>query len=183
VHTPDFDRFRKLMTETARALPPKDPLDDAMIQAYWNALKDLPIEIVEACQKSWMRYGKWFPKPSELRPKGEAHKQQLPSEGPQRNNVRDYWRDVIVGEMCWWLGMSMVAFEPILVAAKDTLGGPLRALLDELEQQDRRDGRTVGQHKYAQRITGDLARQFKHLRTEHAPQLPEQRQSELEAFA
>jgi hypothetical protein len=49
----------------------------------------------------------------------------------------------------------------------------MRELLDELEIQDRRDGRTEGQYRYVTRKVVDLVRYNQHLRTPQAPMLPE----------
>ncbi|MEY4760666.1 MAG: hypothetical protein RLZZ200_522 [Pseudomonadota bacterium] len=182
MHTPDFDRFRALLDTTA-GLFNRDKLEDAMVQAYWNALRDLPIEIVEACAKSHQRHGKFFPKPFELRPKDEKPRQDLPDGGPARNHVRDYWRSCIVHEACAVFGQTVTSFEPVLIANKDTLGPPLLALLNELEQQDRRDGRTIGQHRYVQRRCDEIARGFRHLRTDRAPPLQTSAHEAEELFA
>lgn len=68
MHRPDFDRFRELLNALAGIFGKKPP-DDLQVQAYWNALRDLPLELVEQGVKHHTRYGKFFPKPVELRPK------------------------------------------------------------------------------------------------------------------
>lgn len=177
MHAPDFDRFRALLDQLA-ALFSREKPDDVLVQAYWNSLRDLPIEIVEACAKSHQRYGKFFPKPYELRPKDDKPRQDLPSGEAARNHVRDYWRNGVVHEASRVFGHTVASFEPVLIANKDSLGRQLVDLLDELEHQDRRDGRTIGQHRFAQRRCAEIARHMPHLRTERAPLLPEPQQQE-----
>lgn len=90
------------------------------------------------------------------------------------NYIRNYWRSCIVHDAVQAFGYrgELVQFEELLIAHRDDLGQPLRDLLDELEVQDRRDGRTEGQHRYVQRRCEELAHAFPHLRSEHAQQLP-----------
>lgn len=97
------------------------------------------------------------------------------------NHIRDYWRSCVVHEVSHHLGHSVTTFEPVLVANRDTLGRSLLALLDELESQERRDGRTVGQLRYCQHKAEQIARMFAQLATEHAPLLapPSRRDEEL----
>lgn len=69
MHSPDKRNFDQLMDTLGETFG--KPATDLMKQSYWMALKDQPWEVVETCAKSHMRYGKFFPKPSELRPKDE----------------------------------------------------------------------------------------------------------------
>jgi len=66
----DAEDFRKVMVDMALFPLPKgvEKVDD-LIPQYWNALKDQHIESVKRCAARHMRYGKFFPKPWELRPK------------------------------------------------------------------------------------------------------------------
>lgn len=66
----DFDHFRQIM-DTLSEVFAKPKLSDAALGAYWEALKDQHIAAVERAAKSHGRYGKFFPKPAELRPKTE----------------------------------------------------------------------------------------------------------------
>lgn len=115
----------------------------------------------------------------ELRAGGHSHM----SDPQGRNVVRDYWRSVIIGETCRAFGHTAESFEPVLIANSDALGHPMRSLLDELEQQERRDGRTEGQHRYVQRACGDIARAFPQLATPRAPKLPQPTRAEADLFA
>jgi hypothetical protein len=181
-HVRDYERFKNLVRRICTTLDKYTGADDfdPLMESWWKALRHVDYSVVEhKVERFLANAGEKtpFPRPSFMRPKDLS----VPDpNAPAGNHIRDYWRSVIVADMCWWLGMNDQQFEPILIAAKDTLGGPLRALLDECEQQDRRDGRTVGQHRYSQRITGDLARQFQHLRTDRAPSLPAAQQVQFE---
>ena len=69
MYRPDIDRFDSLMHQLGEAF---DKLvTPKQVELYWAALKDLPWEIVEQCGQNHMRYGKFFPKASELRPKAD----------------------------------------------------------------------------------------------------------------
>lgn len=81
MHRPDFEPFREHLNALAGIFG-KKPLDDAQVQAYWSALKDLPFELVERGVKHHTRYGKFFPKPSELRPRDDK-----PSGAPESGDV------------------------------------------------------------------------------------------------
>lgn len=70
MHRPDFENFRALLNSLATTFGKKPP-DDIQVQAYWNALRDLPYELVEQGARHHTRYGKFYPKPVELRPKDE----------------------------------------------------------------------------------------------------------------
>jgi hypothetical protein len=70
MYSNDFDQFRQIM-DTLSEVFAKPKLSDAAIAAYWEALKDQHIAAVERAAKSHGRYGKFFPKPAELRPKTE----------------------------------------------------------------------------------------------------------------
>jgi len=69
MYRPDADRFTALMHQLGDAFD--KAVTPAQIDLYWNALKDLPWEIVDQCAQGHMRFGKFFPKASELRPKGD----------------------------------------------------------------------------------------------------------------
>ena len=69
MYRPDADRFTQLMHQLGEVFD--KVVSPKQIDLYWNALRDLPWEIVEACAQGHMRFGKFFPKASELRPKGD----------------------------------------------------------------------------------------------------------------
>jgi hypothetical protein len=93
MHSPDKKNFDELMERLGETF--SKPVTDLMKQTYWVALKDQPWEIVEACANSHCRYGKFFPKPAELRPKGEKHVEQ-DSAAIERNEkfIVDTWEQL-----------------------------------------------------------------------------------------
>jgi hypothetical protein len=66
----DFDTFRGILEQCALTFGKGKP-DDALVQSYWKALKDLQISTVAHRAEMHARYEKFFPKPFELRPKDE----------------------------------------------------------------------------------------------------------------
>jgi hypothetical protein len=72
MHKSDFDVFSTLLAQLGTVYSKK--LDDGLIQAYWSALKDQSLATVSEMAKVHMRYGKFFPKPVELRPKDSRDK-------------------------------------------------------------------------------------------------------------
>lgn len=159
MHKPDYDRFRAMLDEHALMFN-RDKPDDILVQAYWNSLKDLPWEIVEACGKAHQRFGKFFPKPVELRPRDEKPRQNLPTGEAPRNLVRDYWRSAVVTDVARAYGLSVMALEPI-VESNSGLAGAMLSVIDELEMLEKRDGRTIGQHRYSQRRGEEIANAFR----------------------
>jgi hypothetical protein len=153
------------------------------IEAWWTGLQKMPFPVFVRCMEHLLAAQAWpdyLPKRKGDMAPGDLWKiaRELRAgagEGDPagRNHIRDYWRGAIVHNVAAALGHTAVTFEPVLVAHKDSMGRAMRTLLDELEQQDRRDGRTIGQHIYAQRKCEDIARMFPHLATERAPRLPE----------
>ena len=65
---PDFEDFRKLLDQQAEIFRCAKP-SDVLVQAYWQALTDVPLEAVQRCSALHLKRGKFFPKPFELRPK------------------------------------------------------------------------------------------------------------------
>ena len=158
MHRPDFDEFRKTLN-TLSTLFGKPPLDDLAVQAYWNALKDQTLEAVRRGAEYHARYGKFFPKPVELRPRDERKPQQ-PGQDDGTNWARGYWRTQIVMGMCAELVESWAQFERTLLAYQQYLAEPLRALLNECETSDRRDGRTDELHAKCRTECRAIARWF-----------------------
>lgn len=68
MHQPDFEEFRKLLDELAKLFGKPKP-DDETTQIYFRALSNLPFDAVRRAANHHERYGKFFPKPVELRPK------------------------------------------------------------------------------------------------------------------
>jgi len=67
VHTADREQFLALL-DTCADVFGKPKLDDLKAQVYWRALRDLSLERVRHGVEMHLRFGKFFPKPRELRP-------------------------------------------------------------------------------------------------------------------
>jgi len=67
VHQADFDHFSAVLGKLAVVYGKK--LDNELVQAYWDALKDQSLVAIIDLATTHTRYGKFFPKPVELRPK------------------------------------------------------------------------------------------------------------------
>jgi hypothetical protein len=84
-----------------------------------------------------------------------------------RDHVRDYWRSVIVAEAQQAFGVPSSAMDDFLLANAGVTD-VLRDLLNEIDMQNKRDGRTIGQHRYAQRRCTALVLANCHLASAHA---------------
>jgi hypothetical protein len=73
MHQGDFEEFQAILTQLGETFSKK--LTNELTHAYWKALKDLQLTTVARLADTHVRYGKFFPKPSELRPK-DAPKEQ-----------------------------------------------------------------------------------------------------------
>lgn len=69
MHQGDFEGFATLMRRVAAVYSKK--LTDDVIQGYWIALKDQSLVTITELANTHTRYGKFFPKPNELRPKDD----------------------------------------------------------------------------------------------------------------
>ena len=63
----DFPEFSRILEKLAEVYGKELP--DTLVQAYWEALRDLSLGRVRQLAEQHMRKGKFFPKPMELRPK------------------------------------------------------------------------------------------------------------------
>ena len=63
----EFPEFETIVRRLEKIFAKK--LDDETIQAYWTALKDQSLATFRRFAERHERHGKFFPKPSELRPK------------------------------------------------------------------------------------------------------------------
>lgn len=63
----EFAEFESIVRRLEKIFTKK--LDDETIQAYWGALKDLSLATFRRFAERHEKHGKFFPKPSELRPK------------------------------------------------------------------------------------------------------------------
>jgi hypothetical protein len=164
------------------------------VEAWWIGLGKMSLPMFVRCMEHLLAAPAWpeyLPKRRGDMTPGDMWKiaKELrtgPGGAPvpgERNTIRDYWRAAIVHDTARALGHTAATLEPVLIAHKDSLGASMRTLLDEIEGQDRRDGRTVGQHRYVQRKCEQIARMFPRLATERAPRLPEAEREEEGIFA
>ena len=79
MHKPDFQAFRELLNQHARIFRREVP-DDSTVEVYWHALRDVSLDAVQRCAALHLKRGKFFPKPAELRPKGDSGKDVVASE-------------------------------------------------------------------------------------------------------
>lgn len=70
MHATDRDEFFALLDQLADVFG-KPKLDDLKSQSYWRALRDLPLATIRRCADTHQRFGKFFPKPVELRPRDD----------------------------------------------------------------------------------------------------------------
>jgi len=70
MHRAEFSQFRDLLDRCAEAFGKPKPTD-LVVQTYWRALSDVAWPTVQRCGESHLRYGKFFPKPADLRPQVE----------------------------------------------------------------------------------------------------------------
>lgn len=70
MHATDRDEFLALLDQLAEVFG-KPKLDDVKSQSYWRALRDLPLETIRRAAETHQRFGKFFPKPVELRPRDD----------------------------------------------------------------------------------------------------------------
>jgi hypothetical protein len=63
----EFAEFESIVRRLEKIFTKK--LDDETIQAYWGALKDQSLATFRRFAERYEKHGKYFPKPSELRPR------------------------------------------------------------------------------------------------------------------
>jgi hypothetical protein len=61
----DDPKFRSILASFGEVYG--KPISPQLASLWWESLKDLPIELVEAGAKSWIRHGKQFPRPAQVR--------------------------------------------------------------------------------------------------------------------
>lgn len=152
----DYHRFKSLLARICDTLG--KPLTDELLESWWKALKHIDFEVVSSKIETFLARADEstkFPRPAQMRPK---HLAPADPNEPVRDHVRDYWRSAVVFEAGKAVGLSMGELEPHVEEQAQTFGSALRALIDELQGQENRDGRTVGQHRYCQREAERIAR-------------------------
>lgn len=66
----DHADFTAILEGCAKVFGPKELTND-LKTTYWDALKDIPLQQIRELANAHMKRGKFFPKPTELRPKEE----------------------------------------------------------------------------------------------------------------
>lgn len=69
MHLSEFDQFRAILDEAFQVFD--KPLNDSLVKAYWEALKDQPLASVRRRAEYHTRHGKFCPRPKDLRPLDE----------------------------------------------------------------------------------------------------------------
>lgn len=124
MHKPDFDTFRQALNVLADTFGRK-PLDDLVLQVYWRALRDLPLEAFQRGCAYHARYGRHFPRPVELRPKDDK-----PTGAPESMDAQGEGAVQAEG----WLQRAYAAGDPLAQAAiREAAWARKLALTDERE--------------------------------------------------
>lgn len=107
----DVARFAKVMAALGETF--NETISDVRAEAYFGALDDLPMERVEHAATEWIKRGKFFPKPVELR--------EL-IEGSSADQAQIGWME-LVGEIrrVGWYGRPELS--PVVRATMEGLWG------------------------------------------------------------
>lgn len=105
MHQSEFEGFSAVLKRLAAAFSKK--LTDELTQAYWEALRDQSLSTVERIAAQRTRYGKFFPKPAELRP-SEAVQEEAKTEEAKRaraieDGVMRWFEDWRIADPQGWL--------------------------------------------------------------------------------
>lgn len=87
----DFEDFAALIGRMCTVFGKKP--SDELVSSYWEALKDLALPVVKRCADNHARYGKFFPKPYDLRPKddtGHGVKEDKDFKAALEQNIRNW---------------------------------------------------------------------------------------------
>jgi hypothetical protein len=66
-------------------------LSPQLAELYWDALKPLALEQLEAAAKSWIRHGRHFPKPGDLLDRFREMAQAAPQGAPELPSPSEEW--------------------------------------------------------------------------------------------
>lgn len=89
--TTEFSEFESILRRHSQVYSKK--LTDDIVQGYWVALKDISLPTVSRCADNHLRFGKFFPKPAELRPRDEsptAVKEDKAFKAAVEQNIRNW---------------------------------------------------------------------------------------------
>lgn len=163
-HQRDFAKFEKLVRRLASTLGKF--CDDELVESWWKALRHVDYGVVESNVDRYLGRADDktpFPRPGQMRPKDLAPPD--PGAGPIENPIRGYWRSAIVHEVACAMDFryDLAGFEQFVIAHKGTLGRAMRELLDELDEQEIRQGRSAGMHEGCIRRCAEIAGAFRSL--------------------
>lgn len=65
----EYAQFEAEIRRLEKFFERRESLDDELIAAYWTALKDLPLPVFKRFCERHEKFGKYFPKPADLRAK------------------------------------------------------------------------------------------------------------------
>jgi hypothetical protein len=151
----DYPKFTKLLARLCETIG--KPMTDELTESWWKALRHCDFEdVAERVDRYIARADEStkFPRPAQMRDKNDVPRS---AEELSRNPTRDYWRTQIVLTTAKAMGRDHVTLEPVVEEHRDTLGRAMLDLLNELDQQERRDGRTRGMHIGCERRCFEIA--------------------------
>lgn len=161
----DFPRLKGLVLRLCETLG-KPPTDE-LIESWWKALRHVDFESVAERVDQFIAKADdrtKFPRPAQMRPENAVPPVDV---NAVRNHTRDYWRTCVVNEVRKCFGVSWNELESMISDNAETLGASLRKVMDDLCEQEQRDGRTGGQQRACHRWCADIAREFAHLHPHH----------------
>lgn len=157
----DYLRFQKLIGRLCETLG--KPMTDELIESWWKALRHVDFDdCAERVEAFLVRADEAtkFPRPAQMRAKNDV---PLTGADANRNPIRDYWRSCIVNAVAREMGHTTETLEPFVEANAGTFGRSMLELLNELDSQERRDGRTHGMHLGCYRRCNEIARSYPEL--------------------
>jgi hypothetical protein len=166
------------------------------VDAWWTGLQRMSLTQFVRCMEHLLAVPTW----PEYLPKKRA--EMLPGDmwkivrelragragdpgNEGRNVIRDHWRSVIFDYASQAFGYRyhQAAFADLLVQNQPVLAQPLQALITEIEQQERSNGRTNVLDRRAQAKCDELARRNAALRHPSARSLPQPAAEDAGEFA
>lgn len=153
----DYPAFKKLIGRLCDTLG--KPSTDELVESWWKALRHVDLLHVERRVDEFLARATEttkFPRPSQMRD---------PDATPQighdaENYQRGFWRSVIVHWVGNDLQLSFRELEQLVVAHRDSLGRDMLELLNDLDAENLRIGRTPAMEERARIEAGEIAIKF-----------------------
>ena len=133
-HQRDYLRFRGLLGRLCETMG--KPCTDELVESWWKALRNAPIAAIEARIDAFIAKatdGTRFPRPAQMRPENLP---EIPTDGIDWS--RNYWRSVILANIAGVCGHTDGSLEPMIVEDREPHGAAVRALLDTLDEWEKR---------------------------------------------